>query len=141
MNQRMCHAPRTQHGFTLLELLVVLVFLGTERYPAADNLMAYVQRHGGQVNARTSERHTDFFFELPIAAFEGGLARLCDMLAQPRMNQAEQLREREVLHAEFIAWAREPSAQRQFGVRQSVGEIDVYAGQPLRLCVTGQTGE
>ena len=90
-----------------------LLFLGSERFPAPDNLMAYVQRHGGQVNARTSERHTDFFFELPPSAFAGGLERLCDMLANPCMNMEAQLREREVLHAEFIAWAREPSAQRQ----------------------------
>jgi secreted Zn-dependent insulinase-like peptidase len=69
--------------------------------------------HGGQVNARTSERHTDFFFELPPGAFAGGLERLCDMLTHPRLDPDDQLREREVLHAEFIAWAREPSAQRE----------------------------
>ena len=116
----------------LAHFLEHLLFLGTERYPAADNLMAYVQRHGGQVNARTSERHTDFFFELPVAAFEGGLARLCDMLAQPRMNPAEQLREREVLHAEFIAWAREPSAQHQFELLQPLNPA-----HPLRAFHAG----
>ena len=92
----------------LAHFLEHLLFLGTDRFPAGDNLMAYVQRHGGQVNARTQARHTDFFFEVPSAAFEGGLERLCDMLAHPRMNLDEQVREREVLHAEFIAWAREP---------------------------------
>lgn len=97
----------------LAHFLEHLLFLGSERFPPQDNLMAYVQRHGGQVNARTSERHTDFFFELPPSAFAGGLERLCDMLANPCMNMEAQLREREVLHAEFIAWAREPSAQRQ----------------------------
>ncbi len=44
----------------LAHLLEHLFFLGTERFPAGENLMAYVQRHGGQVNARTSERTTDF---------------------------------------------------------------------------------
>ena len=97
----------------LAHFLEHLLFLGTERFPAQDNLMAYVQRHGGHVNAHTSERHTDFFFELPPVAFEGGLERLCDMLAHPRLSIDDQLREREVLHAEFIAWAREPSAQRE----------------------------
>ncbi|NNG64519.1 pyrroloquinoline quinone biosynthesis protein PqqF, partial [Pseudomonas fragi] len=56
----------------LAHFLEHLLFLGTERFPAQDNLIAYVQRHGGQVNARTSERHTDFFFELSADTFAGG---------------------------------------------------------------------
>ena len=104
----------------LAHFLEHLLFLGTERFAAADNLMAWVQRHGGQVNAKTCERHTDFFFELPPGAFAGGLERLCDMLAHPRMNLADQLREREVLHAEFIAWAREPLAQREIKLFQAL---------------------
>ncbi|MES2871627.1 MAG: pyrroloquinoline quinone biosynthesis protein PqqF [Pseudomonadota bacterium] len=116
----------------LAHFLEHLLFLGTERFPATDNLMAYVQRHGGQVNAQTRERHTDFFFELPPEAFEGGLERLCDMLAHPRMNLDEQLREREVLHAEFIAWAREPSAQREMNLFQPLNPA-----HPLRAFHAG----
>ena len=116
----------------LAHFLEHLLFLGTARFPAADNLMAWVQRHGGQVNAKTCERHTDFFFELPIGAFEGGLERLCDMLAQPRMSLADQLREREVLHAEFIAWAREPSAQREIKLFQPLNPA-----HPLRAFHAG----
>lgn len=116
----------------LAHFLEHLLFLGTDRFPAGDNLMAYVQRHGGQVNARTQARHTDFFFEVPSAAFEGGLERLCDMLAHPRMNLDEQVREREVLHAEFIAWAREPSAQRQLSLFQPLNPA-----HPLRAFHAG----
>ncbi|WP_439852463.1 pyrroloquinoline quinone biosynthesis protein PqqF [Pseudomonas syringae] len=95
----------------LAHFLEHLFFLGTERFPSAENLMTFVQRHGGQVNASTRERTTDFFFELPQAAFAQGLERLCDMLARPRMTLADQLREREVLHAEFIAWLGDVEAQ------------------------------
>ncbi|WP_085693860.1 MULTISPECIES: pyrroloquinoline quinone biosynthesis protein PqqF [unclassified Pseudomonas] len=90
-----------------------LLFLGTERFPAQQGLMAYVQRHGGQVNASTRERTTDFFIELPTASFSEGLERLSDMLAHPRMNPDDQLREREVLHAEFVAWSQDAAAQQQ----------------------------
>lgn len=116
----------------LAHFLEHLLFLGSERFPVQDNLMAYVQRHGGQVNARTSERHTDFFFELPPSVFAGGLERLCDMLANPCMNMEAQLREREVLHAEFIAWAREPSAQRQLKLLQPLNPA-----HPLRAFHAG----
>ncbi|RON22180.1 coenzyme PQQ biosynthesis protein PqqF [Pseudomonas brassicacearum] len=97
----------------LAHFLEHLLFLGTERFPAGQGLMAYVQGHGGQVNARTSERTTDFFFELPTQVFAGGLERLSDMLAHPRMNPDDQLREREVLHAEFVAWSQDALAQQQ----------------------------
>ncbi|EJM19102.1 coenzyme PQQ biosynthesis probable peptidase PqqF [Pseudomonas sp. GM18] len=100
----------------LAHFLEHLLFLGTERFPAGQGLMAYVQGHGGQVNARTSERTTDFFFELPPQAFSAGLERLSDMLAHPRMNPDDQRREREVLHAEFVAWSRDATAQQQFAL-------------------------
>ncbi|RON44809.1 pyrroloquinoline quinone biosynthesis protein PqqF [Pseudomonas frederiksbergensis] len=100
----------------LAHFLEHLLFLGTERFPTGQGLMAYVQGHGGQVNARTSERTTDFFFELPPQVFAGGLERLSDMLAYPRMNLDDQLREREVLQAEFVAWSQDATAQQQLAL-------------------------
>ncbi|UVJ46660.1 pyrroloquinoline quinone biosynthesis protein PqqF [Pseudomonas sp. LS1212] len=116
----------------LAHFLEHLFFLGTERFPAEDGLMRYVQRHGGQLNATTRERTTDFFFEAPTGAFAGGLERLCDMLTAPRMAVDEQLREREVLHAEFIAWSRDATAQRQFRLYQGLS-----AAHPLRAFHAG----
>ncbi|WP_016704069.1 pyrroloquinoline quinone biosynthesis protein PqqF [Pseudomonas chlororaphis] len=116
----------------LAHFLEHLLFLGTERFPAEQGLMAYVQRHGGQVNASTGERHTDFFFELPAADFAAGLERLADMLAHPRMSQEDQIREREVLHAEFIAWSRDAAAQRQFALLDGLS-----AEHPLRAFHAG----
>lgn len=116
----------------LAHFLEHLLFLGTERFPVEQSLMAYVQRHGGQVNASTGERHTDFFFELPAADFAAGLERLADMLTHPRMSQEDQLREREVLHAEFIAWSRDAAAQRQFALLDGLS-----AEHPLRAFHAG----
>ena len=111
----------------LAHFLEHLLFLGTERFPTGEGLMAYVQGHGGQVNASTRERTTDFFFELPTQSFGAGLERLSDMLAKPRMNLDDQLREREVLQAEFVAWSQDPAAQRQFSLFEGLP-----AEHPLR---------
>ncbi|HWH86612.1 MAG TPA: pyrroloquinoline quinone biosynthesis protein PqqF [Pseudomonas sp.] len=111
----------------LAHFLEHLLFLGTERFPTNEALMAYVQRHGGQVNASTRERTTDFFFELPVTSFSAGLERLSDMLAGPRMNLADQRREREVLQAEFVAWSQDPTAQQQFALYEGLP-----AEHPLR---------
>ncbi|OIN48160.1 coenzyme PQQ biosynthesis protein PqqF [Pseudomonas azotoformans] len=111
----------------LAHFLEHLLFLGTARFPTSEGLMAYVQRHGGQVNASTRERTTDFFFELPDATFAGGLERLADMLTHPRLALEDQLREREVLHAEFIAWSQDTQAQQQVALLEGLA-----ADHPLR---------
>ncbi|QZD70734.1 pyrroloquinoline quinone biosynthesis protein PqqF [Pseudomonas sp. 3-2] len=111
----------------LAHFLEHLLFLGTERFPAQQGLMAYVQGHGGQVNASTRERTTDFFFELPPASFSAGLERLSDMLAHPRMNPDDQLREREVLQAEFVAWTQDAAAQQKEALFEGLS-----AEHPLR---------
>ena len=111
----------------LAHFLEHLLFLGTERFPTSEGLMAYVQRHGGQVNASTRERTTDFFFELPVATFADGLERLADMLTHPRLTLDDQLREREVLHAEFVAWSQDAKAQQQVALLEGLA-----ADHPLR---------
>ncbi|MEN1833186.1 pyrroloquinoline quinone biosynthesis protein PqqF [Pseudomonas lijiangensis] len=133
LNVVLCHAPRLKRCAASLRVaagshdvplawpglahfLEHLFFLGTERFAADQNLMAFVQRHGGQINASTREHTTDFFFELPPSAFAQGLERLCDMLAHPRMSLPDQLREREVLHAEFIAWTQDAKARQQISL-------------------------
>jgi coenzyme PQQ biosynthesis probable peptidase PqqF len=112
----------------LAHFLEHLLFLGTERFPAGQGLMAYVQSHGGQVNARTSERTTDYFFEVPPQVFTGGLQRLSDMLAHPRMNLNDQQREREVLHAEFVAWSQDPAAQQRLALFDGLSEAHPLRG-------------
>ncbi|WP_112192583.1 pyrroloquinoline quinone biosynthesis protein PqqF [Pseudomonas sp. LG1E9] len=111
----------------LAHFLEHLLFLGTERFPTGEGLMAYVQRHGGQVNASTRERTTDFFFELPVSTFTDGLERLADMLTHPRLALEDQLREREVLHAEFVAWTQDAKAQQQVTLLERLA-----ADHPLR---------
>jgi len=116
----------------LAHFLEHLFFLGTSRFPLDDGLMRYVQAAGGQVNASTRERTTEFFFEAPPAALAGGLERLCQMLAEPDLGIERQRREREVIHAEFIAWSRNPQAQQQFALLQSVAP-----GHPLSAFQAG----
>ncbi|MFK0087249.1 pyrroloquinoline quinone biosynthesis protein PqqF [Pseudomonas sp. NPDC090755] len=108
--------PRRYAG--LAHFLEHLLFLGNERFPLDDALMRYVQRHGGQVNASTRERTTEYFFEVPQAACAGALERLCELLARPSFDIPRQLREREVIHAEFIAWSRNAQAQAHFALLQ-----------------------
>ncbi|MGM3387774.1 pyrroloquinoline quinone biosynthesis protein PqqF [Stutzerimonas stutzeri] len=91
----------------LAHFLEHMLFLGSAQYTAEAALMPFVQGVGGQLNATTRERHTDFFFQVPARHLEQALLRLLDMLTQPRLDLDAQRREREVLHAEFLARAQD----------------------------------
>ncbi|GLK91781.1 pyrroloquinoline quinone biosynthesis protein PqqF [Pseudomonas turukhanskensis] len=109
----------------LAHFLEHLVFLGSTGFSAQDGLLAYVRACAGEVNASTRERHTDYFFEAPANKLEDGLARLCDMLARPLFDVAAQLREREVVHAEFVARGQD----RNTLVDTAIGQALAY-GHP-----------
>lgn len=111
-------APLAYPG--LAHFLEHLFFLGTTRFPVDDGLMRFVQAQGGQLNASTRERHTDFFFEVPLGAMAGALERLCDMLARPLLTLERQEAEREVIHAEWVAWSANAEAQRQYQFLRSL---------------------
>ena len=78
--------------------------------------MPLVQRLGGELNASTRETTTDFFFALAPEHLAAGLARLLDMLAAPLLAADAQRREREVLHAEFIAWSHSADTRRDLAL-------------------------
>ncbi|SNS75679.1 pyrroloquinoline quinone biosynthesis protein PqqF [Pseudomonas japonica] len=100
----------------------------TSAHRCGEALMGYVQRQGGQLNASTRERSTDFFFEVPVTALAGALERLCDMLAHPLLTLERQRAEREVIHAEWVAWSGNAEAQRQYALLRSVSAAHPLSG-------------
>lgn len=104
----------------LAHFLEHLLFLGSHGYAVEDALMAFVQRCGGQLNASTQARHTEYFCEVPAERLGEALVRLLDMLAKPLLDKAAQLREREVVHAEFIARAQDPDTLVAAGLAQAL---------------------
>lgn len=119
-------APTAYPG--LAHFLEHLLFLGSQRFPVTDSLMAYVQRCGGQLNASTRERHTDFYFQLSADLLEPGLERLLDMLAAPLLDSAAQSREREVLQAEYQARAQDSETLCDAALGTALGTAHPFAG-------------
>lgn len=85
-----------------------LVFRGSRNYAVDDGLMAFVQRHGGQVNAQTQAQQTLFHFQVESSLFIGAIERLVDMLVAPRLDEAMLRSEREVLNEEFLLYCQAP---------------------------------
>jgi len=104
----------------LAHFLEHLLFLGSRNYAPDQGLMAFVQRHGGLVNASTQARHTDFVCELPAELLQPALTRLLDMLCQPLLDIDAQLREREVLHAEYQARSQDADSRINHALGQTL---------------------
>jgi len=90
--------------------------------------MPFVQSAGGRLNASTRERHTDFFFQLPTDQLEEGVLRLLDMLANPLLDSDSQLRERQVLHAEFHARAQDAETLCDAALGQITDPANPFSG-------------
>lgn len=100
------HEPAAHLG--MAHFLEHLVFRGSCNYALDDGLMAFVQRNGGHVNAKTQACETLFHFQAKPSLFVDALKRLVDMLVSPRLEDAMLVTEREVLNEEFHLYCRAP---------------------------------
>ncbi len=116
----------------LAHFLEHLSFLGGAAFPGDERLMPWLQVRGGQVNASTRGRTTDYFFEVTAEHLGAGLARLIDMLARPLLDIDAQRREREVLEAEYLA----RSADEQTLIDAALA-LGLPAGHPCGVSLPG----
>ena len=85
----------------LAHFLEHMLFLGTRRYPAPDAYNSFMAQHGGQHNAYTASDHTNYFFEVPPAAFGEALARFGQFFVAPILNAIYVDKERHAVHSEY----------------------------------------
>ncbi|HBX56556.1 pyrroloquinoline quinone biosynthesis protein PqqF [Pseudomonas sp. UBA2684] len=111
----------------LAHFLEHLLFLGSAGFAHEQRLMPFVQACGGQVNASTQARQTDYFCEVPADRLGAAVARLLDMLARPLLDEAAQLREREVLHAEFLARSQDADTLLSTALGQALPLVHRFA--------------
>ncbi len=90
--------PEERQG--LAHFLEHMLFLGTEKYPDADEYGNYLQSNGGYSNAYTSGDHTNYHFEVYPFAFEGALDRFAQFFIAPLFSQEYTDREKNAVHSE-----------------------------------------
>ncbi|MFC0268888.1 insulinase family protein [Kushneria aurantia] len=87
----------------LAHFLEHMLFLGTDRYPDPDDYHHYLGEHGGNHNAFTAPRDTNYFFDIDPGAFEGALDRFSRFFIAPLLNADYVERERRAVHSEYQA--------------------------------------
>ncbi len=93
--------PKDRAG--LAHFLEHMLFLGTEKYPQADEYQSYIRSHGGGHNAYTSQENTNYFFDVTADSLEPTLDRFAQFFISPLFNEKYVDRERHAVHSEYKA--------------------------------------
>ncbi|MBX2807524.1 MAG: insulinase family protein [Cellvibrionaceae bacterium] len=91
--------PQDRQG--LAHFLEHMLFLGTEKYPDVDEYQAFISDHGGQHNAFTSHRHTQYFFDVDAQQLAPALDRFAQFFIAPLFDEYYVERERNAVDAEY----------------------------------------
>ncbi|MBT6503304.1 MAG: hypothetical protein HOK67_25720 [Deltaproteobacteria bacterium] len=90
--------PADRQGFA--HYLEHMLFLGTGKYPDADDYGRYLSVHGGSSNAFTGFEDTNFFFSIHKDYLEGGLDRFSQFFISPRFGAEYAEREINAVNSE-----------------------------------------
>ena len=119
----------------LAHFLEHMLFLGTRKYPKADEYQEFLKNHGGFGNAWTSFSNTNYHFSIGTDYLEPALDRFAQFFIAPTFAPTYVERERAVVHSEYQArkkneWRRLWDARKQWlnrahpASRFSVGSLD-----------------
>lgn len=93
--------PMDRQG--LAHFLEHMLFLGTDKYPKADEYQDFISGHGGNHNAFTSATHTNYFFDIEHASLEPALDRFAQFFIAPKFDATYVERERKAVNSEYTA--------------------------------------
>lgn len=136
--------PKDRAG--LAHFLEHMLFLGTEKYPAADDYQKFVSQQGGSHNAYTSPEHTNYFFDVKADALPKALDRFAQFFIAPLFTPEYVTRERNAVHSEYRAKIKDSYRRERDVFREivngdhpmskfTVGNLDTLAdrdGRPVR---------
>lgn len=129
--------PKNRLG--LAHFLEHMLFLGTAKYPNVDDYQNFITTHGGTFNAYTASDHTNFFFDIQPAYFEGGLDRFAQFFIAPTFDAKYVDREKNAVNSEYQLYFkdddwRSSAVEKQEmnpahpGSNFSVGSLTTLAG-------------
>lgn len=85
----------------LAHFLEHMLFLGTDKYPTADEYQSFISTHGGQHNAYTAFESTNYFFDITAPHFEDALDRFSRFFIAPNFDAHYINRESNAVDSEY----------------------------------------
>ena len=91
--------PKNREG--LAHFLEHMLFLGTKKYPDANDYQDFISRHGGSHNAYTSSENTNYHFDVDARYLESSLDRFAQFFIAPLFTKTYVERERHAVESEY----------------------------------------
>ncbi|RCU48907.1 insulinase family protein [Corallincola holothuriorum] len=82
-------------------LLEHMLFLGTEKYPNAEDYQKFISTHGGNHNGWTGTEHSCYFFDIDHQQFLPALDRFAQFFIAPLLDPGWLEKERQSIDAEY----------------------------------------
>jgi len=111
----------------LAHFLEHMLFLGTEKYPDADEYQTFIAQHGGSRNAFTAREHTNFFFDIENASLEPALDRFSQFFTAPLFNAEFVEREKNAVNSEYLGKIKTENRRFYAGIQQAFNPQSPYA--------------
>lgn len=112
------HEPQEWPG--LAHFLEHLLFLGTEKYPAADAYQSFISQQGGSHNAFTAARDTNYFFDIQPEHLEPALDRLAQFFIAPLLGAEYMAREINAVDSEWSGTLNNDGRLRHAALRHAL---------------------
>ncbi|HET8904981.1 MAG TPA: insulinase family protein [Saccharospirillum sp.] len=104
----------------LAHFLEHMLFLGTEKYPDADEYHRFIEQNGGSNNAYTADENTLYYFDIDAEHLEPALDRLAQFFIAPLFDADYIEREINAVQSEFTASLQDDSRRREDAVRELI---------------------
>ena len=111
----------------LAHFLEHMLFLGTEKYPDADEYQTFIAQHGGSRNAYTAKEHTNYFFDIENASLQPALDRFSQFFTAPLFNTDFVEREKNAVNSEYLGKIKTENRRFHAAMQQAFNPKSPYA--------------
>lgn len=117
--------PEARPG--LAHFLEHMLFLGTQKYPDAGAYKAFIQSHGGNMNAYTAHENTNYYFDVASDSLAPALDRFAQFFIAPLLDEKYVDRERHAVHSEYQAKLQDEQRRSHAAIQQVMNPHHSYS--------------
>jgi len=130
--------PKDRQG--LAHFLEHMLFLGTKKYPDANEYADFISANGGSHNAFTARDNTNYFFDVKPDALNQALDRFSQFFISPLFTPKYVNRERKAVHSEYQSQLKDDGQRNHHAFKQIINpkhpDHQFYVGSLTTLADT-----
>jgi insulysin len=111
----------------LAHFLEHMLFLGTSKYPHANEYQKFINKHSGSHNAYTAYNETNFYFNINNNEFTEAIERFSDFFVSPLLDKQYISQEVNAIEAEYSSKLQDDGWRTQSVIKQLMNPAHSYS--------------